>query len=152
MAEVFPIVPAAGRALWMLAGVLVLLIGIASVLAYTAYSTRAAHVELETAALRIRGDLWGRAVPIASLELESAAVVDLAERAELSLQRRTLGTGLPGYASGWFRLANGEKALVVLTRRTAVLHLPTSEGYSLLLSVERPHELLEGLRARATGG
>ena len=61
---------------------------------------------------------------------------------EYAPTRRTLGTGLPGYASGWFRLHNGEKALVYLSRRDQVVYVPTSEGYSLLLSVEHPQRFI----------
>jgi hypothetical protein len=82
------------------------------------------------------------------LRLEGAAIVDLARSSELAPHRRTFGTGLPGYASGWFRLVNGEKALAYLTRRDSVVYIPTRSGYSLLLSAERPQELLTALQAR----
>ena len=62
---------------------------------------------------------------------------------------RTLGTAVPGYASGWYRLRNGEKALAYLTRRDSVVYLPTALGYSPLLSVSRPEELLAALRSEA---
>jgi hypothetical protein len=35
--------------------------------------------------------------------------------------------------AGWIRLKNDEKALVYLTGRTAVLYVPTRQGYSILL-------------------
>ena len=83
------------------------------------------------------------------LRLDRAAIVDLGESTDYAPRRRTFGTGLPGYASGWFRLRNGEKALAYLTRRDAVLYLPTSLGYSLLLSADRPQELLASLKFAA---
>jgi hypothetical protein len=45
---------------------------------------------------------------------------------------------LPGFASGWFKLQNKEKALVFLTDRSRVVYIPTSENYSVLLSVGKP--------------
>jgi hypothetical protein len=63
---------------------------------------------------------------------------------------RRLGTGLPGYAAGWFRLNNGERALVYLTRPKPVLYVPTTLGYSLLLSPQDPENLLAAIRRKTT--
>jgi hypothetical protein len=101
--------------------------------------------------IHLVGDFWGRSIPVESLLLERAAVLDLGESREFAPRFRTFGTGLPGYASGWFKLRNGEKALAYLTRRDSVLYLPTSLGYSLLLSAERPEELLSALRSQRAG-
>ncbi len=56
---------------------------------------------------------------------------------------------MPGYRAGWFRLANGEKALLYVTDPHKVAYVPTRAGYSLLLSVDRPTEFVERLRAIA---
>ena len=66
----------------------------------------------------------------------------------LEPRSRTMGTGMPGYGAGWFRLANGDKALVYLTTPERVVYVPTREGYALLLSVERPEAFLDALRSR----
>ncbi len=47
--------------------------------------------------------------------LEEAKQVDLSGDSEYRLRTRTNGTGLPGYQAGWFKLQNGEKALVFVT-------------------------------------
>lgn len=152
MTQVFSIVPASAKPIWFLAAICILLSLVLVALAYTAYSARHSRVEVGNGQLRLVGDFWGRAVPVTSLRLESAAVLDLAASPEYIPRRRTFGTGIPGYASGWFRLRNGEKALAYLTRRDAVLYLPTSLGYSLLLSAERPQELLAALRSQPGQG
>jgi hypothetical protein len=151
MTETFPISPATTKPLWFLGGVAVLLVVVLALLAYTAYSARHSRVEIHGDRLKLVGDLWARSVPIRSLRLEQAEVLDLRRARDYTPRSRRLGTGLPGYASGWFRLRNGEKALVYLTRWDAVLHIPTSLGYSLLLSAERPNELLAALRSRPRG-
>jgi len=148
---VFPIVPASAKAMGFLAAIGALLIAVVLVLAFVAWSARHSRVEIVGRELRLVGDFWGRTVSIEALRLESAAVVDLATSPDFAPRWRTFGTGLPGYASGWFRLRNGEKALGYLTSRGSVLYLPTSLGYSLLLSAERPEELLAALRGRAGG-
>ncbi len=65
--------------------------------------------------------------------------------AALCLKRRTMGTGLPGYGAGWFRLRNGEKALAYVTAPSRIAYVPTSDGYSLLLSLEAPDAFLRAL-------
>jgi hypothetical protein len=149
MSEVFPIVPASAKPIWFLGVVLFFLAVVFVVLAYTAWSARHSRVEVGGGELRLRGDLWARSIPIAEIRVERGAVVDLARASEYEPRGRTFGTGLPGYASGFFRLRNGEKALAYLTSRESVVYLPTSRGYSLLLSAERPQELLASLRAHA---
>jgi hypothetical protein len=149
LTEVFPIVPASSKPIWLVAVVCVVLVIIFLALVYTAYSARHSRVEIAAGQLDIVGDFWARSISIDSILLDRADVLDLTRLSDHAPKRRTFGTGLPGYASGWFRLANGEKALAYLTRRDSVIYLPTSLGYSLLLSVERPQELLATLRSRA---
>ena len=56
-----------------------------------------------------------------------------------------MGTGLPGYLAGWFKLQNGEKALLYVTYTSSVVRIPTRNGYQVLLSVQDPHRFLEAL-------
>ena len=149
MPEVFAIVPASAKPIWLLAAICLLLSMILLALAYTGYSSRHSRIEVGDGQLRLVGDFWGRSIPVQSLQLEQSAVLDLRASSEYASRRRTLGTGLPGYASGWFRLHSGEKALVYLTDRESVIYLPTSLGYSLLLSADRPRELLAALHSEA---
>jgi hypothetical protein len=88
-------------------------------------------------------------VPWAALRVQEARVVDLSREADLRPRSRRWGTGLPGYAAGWFRLRNGERALLYVTAWSRVLYVPTSAGYVLLLSPQHPDEMLADLRHRA---
>ncbi len=144
--EVFSISPASSKPLWFLAIIGILLSFILAILAYTAYSSLNSRVELASNQLRLVGDFWGRTIPLELLDISEARILDLDRRSEYALKRRTFGTGLPGYASGWFRLRNGEKALVYLTRSEQVVYLPTSLGYSLLLTVREPVRFIETLQ------
>jgi hypothetical protein len=147
--DVFAISPASPRPLWFLAVICVLLAVVLLALAYTAYSSRNSRVELESDRIRLVGDFWGREIPFNQLKVSAARILDLTRDTEYSPKRRTFGTGLPGYASGWFRLRGGEKALVYLTERRHVVYVPTSDGYSLLLSVEDPEKFIAALRRYA---
>jgi hypothetical protein len=57
-----------------------------------------------------------------------------------------MGTGLPGYRAGWFRLKNGERALVYLTDDRRAVYVPTTAGYSVLVSPGEPDQFLAALR------
>ena len=144
--DVFPITPASAKPLWFLVIICALLAAVALALAYTAYSARHSRVEMEGDRIRLVGDFWGREIPFEQLNTAGAQILNLSKDSEYAPQRRTLGTGLPGYASGWFRLRSGEKALIYLTGRREVVYVPTSGGYSLLLSIEKPERFVRALR------
>jgi hypothetical protein len=153
MPEVFHIVPASTRsaATWLpLLGVfLVVVVGAVVLVGVSVRGARTATFELSPAGLRLRGDLYGRKLPASELRGGSARVVDLEQDPVLRPRRRTMGTALPGYRAGWFRLANGEKALLYLTDPRQAVYVPTRAGYSLLLSVDRPAEFVDRLRVIA---
>ena len=152
MVESFPMVPASAKALWFVGGLALLLAGFLGMLVYTGLSSRWVHFNVSSGGLEIVGDFWGRSVPAANLDLDAARAIDLDREPDLRPRRRTWGTGLPGYASGWFTLCNGQKALVYLTDPRQVVYVPTREGYSLLLSVNDPSRFLDSLRRTAVAG
>ena len=73
--------------------------------------------------------------PLSTLRANGVRVVDLAAHPELKPFLRIWGIGLPGLASGWFRLRNKGKALCVLTGRERVTVLKTDDGTWVLLSL-----------------
>jgi hypothetical protein len=148
--ESFAIVPSTSRGLWIFVGVILLiLILVGMMMIATARGARSSRFELSDAGLRLRGDLYGRLIPVTELRGGAARIVDLAGTPELEPRRRTMGTAFPGYRAGWFRLRNGEKALVYLTDTHRAVYVPTRRGYSVLLSPQRPERFLERLRAVA---
>ncbi len=146
MKEVFPIVPATSGPLIVFGIAALVLLSILLLLAIFAYASRQARFELSDAGLTIRGDLYGRRLPAASLITGGARALDLTQNRDYALAWRTNGAGFPGYSSGWFRLGNGEKALVFVTDRRRGVYLPTREGYAVLLSVPEPEKFLAALR------
>ena len=148
MTTTFPIAPA-GAATWvlMLLVIPVLLLGIALyVMTASVAGSRNASFAIDAHALTLRGDMYGRTVPRAVIKTAGVRVVDLDREPKLTPTRRTFGTALPGYRSGWFRLADGEKALLYVTDRSRVVYVPTTEGYSILLSPSDPEGLVARLR------
>lgn len=116
----------------------------------SALGSQRARFEVRPDGLRLRGDVYGRALPFASLRLKEARVLPVGSEPAVQPRWRMFGTGLPGYRSGWFRMADGSRALLYLTDAPRVLHLPTADGYALVLSTQDPDALLAALR-RAAG-
>lgn len=146
MRHVFTIIPSGGGPLWFAAGLSAFLIVLMLLFAWIAWSSRHATFTVSPTGLRLVGDLWGRRIPAVELEVERARPVDLEREAPLRPVSRRMGTGLPGFAAGWFRLANGQKALIYLTDRRRVAYVPTTEGYVVLLSVADPEGFVRVLR------
>jgi len=144
--NIFPIAPAESRYLWFLIPVVVILVGAIALVATSVRGAHASRFEIRPDGLRLEGDWYGRFIPKTQLRVDLARRVDLGYQEELRPRWRRLGTGLPGYQAGWFRLRNGEKALLYLTDRTRAVYIPTTAGYSLLLSPADPDGFLSRLR------
>lgn len=143
---VFPMIPAASKSLWFFAIIsLVLLAGIALMI-WLAWSMQHVRFTVSNEGLRLQGDLYGRLIPLKSLKLDEAVVTNLNADTDHQPTRRTMGTGLPGYSAGWFKLRNGTKALLYVTDRTHVARIPTTEGYMVLVSVAEPQALIDALK------
>ena len=144
--EVFTIAPADTRALWLIGLIpLFVLVLVVSILWASINGARSATFEVSPAGLRLRGDWYGRFIPADHLVRGMARRIDLVTASELTPGRRTMGTGLPGYQAGWFRLRNGERALLYLTDRSKAVYVPTSEGYSVMVSPSEPEKFLEAV-------
>lgn len=100
---------------------------------------------------------WARAgsplptrLPLQELRIETAEVVDLGACRDL-MPRDTLLSGhfggRHGMPQGFFSLTDGQHAVVLLSRWTGVLYLPTRSGTVWLASLRKPHECLELLRS-----
>jgi hypothetical protein len=148
MASTFPMVPATGS--WMLgviAAFCIAALGFAVIrLGGSLVGSQRSSFEVSAAGFRLSGDFYGRTIPPAHLVGPEIRVVNLAHETGLRPVRRLNGTGLPGYRAGWFRLANGQKALLYVTDEAKVVYVPTTEGYGVLVSPLDPDGLAEQLR------
>ena len=145
--QAFQIAPASLRTLWVFLPLVLVPLGIVTfVLGASFIGMRGARFEVSNAELRLSGDLYGRTIPAADLRGGSARRVNI-NKGEYQPTRRTLGTGLPGYRAGWFRLRNGEKALLYVTDPTKVVYVPTRVGYAIMLSPRDPDGFLDAVQA-----
>ncbi len=128
---------------WTLSVFLVAVIG---VFVFISYSARHATFTVTDDALRIRASFYGRTIPRSDIVADGVKVIDLNVDSGYQPRIRTNGIGLPGYAEGWFKLADKEKALLFLTDRSRVVYIPTTDNYSVLLSVREAEEFADLLR------
>ena len=109
-------------------------------------------VRLSDKGLRIRSLPFPRTLRLAELDLAHAEIVDLNSRSELMPAIKLVGTRLPGYRAGTFRLRDKRHATVILTDLRKVLVLPKRNGKLVLLSLLRPEALVEAMRRSAARG
>jgi hypothetical protein len=143
----FVIEPAGLRPLWLLLPIGLILAGVAFLIVMTVNGARAASFDVSPEGLRLRGDVYARFIPRHELRPREAVRVDWSAQPGLRPGMRTLGTGLPGYQAGWFRLENGEKALLYLTDRERAVYIPTTRGHGILLSPADPDGFVRALHA-----
>lgn len=147
----FAIAPAGLKPLWVLIPVLIIVLVVIAIVGRSVAGSRTATFQVSPEGLRLRGDFFGRLIPMASLRPGDARRVDLGGDSPYRPRLRTMGTGLPGYQAGWFRLANGESALLYLTDRSKAVLVPTTLGYSVLVSPADPDGFLAALESQAKG-
>ncbi len=146
MSEVFPMVQAPSKTLWSIGIFSVLMLGVLCLCLLIAYSSQQVKFEIDQQQLMIKGDLYGRNIPLNSLVIDEAKVIELDKSSAYRPHWRTNGIGLPGYRSGWFKLKNGEKALLFVTEFKEVVYIPTLDNYSVLMSVKNPDDFLKALK------
>lgn len=112
---------------------------------------RRRRIVVENRQLDVTATFYRKRVPVESIDLDRARVLNLAEHTELRPMLKTNGFNLPGFAAGHYRMRNLSKAFCLLTNRSRVLVLPLRDGPTLLLSPEKPRELLDQLRELASG-
>jgi hypothetical protein len=139
MEEIYPVIPAASKAVWLLASIGVVLLAVAGLLGATAWATTHTRVRVDGVGVHVEGDpLFSRRIAWGRLLGDEASIVAIGGDAPHRPARRTWGTGLPGYAAGWFRLRNGDRALAFVTGLDRAVHVPTRDGWALLVTVEDP--------------
>jgi len=148
----FDIAPPSTSVSLILGAIAILLVALAVLFVWLAMSAAKLSVGVNSGNVELKMPFYGRTIPLSQLELDKAQVTRIDKSSPLRPRIRTNGVGLPGYGVGWFKLKNGEKALLALTSREQVVYIPTRDGYSLLLSVRSPNQFLDQLRAASDSG
>lgn len=150
MEKVFNIVPASSGAfmfLWIFGVVMgIVIIGLIVIFALFGYQARHTSFTLTDRGLHIGPGFYSRTIPREKIEAEGVRAIDLNVEKAYQPKWKTNGSNLPGFYSGWFKLQNNEKALVFLTDRSSVVYVPTTDNYSVLMSVRDAGDMVEAIR------
>lgn len=111
------------------------------------WATKRRAIAIDDGALDVLATFYRRRVPVQDIDLDKARIIDLREHAEWRPRLKTNGYALPGLSAGWFRTRDLTSLFCMVTDRQRVLVLPLRAGGAMLLSAERPTELLNALRA-----
>ncbi|WP_269790600.1 PH domain-containing protein [Stenotrophomonas sp. Iso1] len=120
------------------------LVGGALTLAYLRRELR-----LEPQQLTIAATLYTRRVPLSSMRLDRARVVNFAENPDFKPGMKSNGFQFPGFRAGHFHMKDGGKGFCLITDDSRVLVIPLRDGNSVLISPEQPRALLEELKQLA---
>lgn len=152
----FPVVPVVlgiGLLVWgqtsgprylALIAIVPLLIGAA--LLYLAFAMKRVVVTITPTEIVVGAGLSRQATARSAVVRDKARLVDLAKDPELNTALRTSGVETAGYKQGWFKLKNGEKALVALSDEQHAVYVPTTSGYVLLVSPPGPDAFLSRIK------
>ncbi|MBC8192742.1 MAG: hypothetical protein ISR87_13320 [Candidatus Marinimicrobia bacterium] len=146
MINTFEITSADGLAHGLLILVLCLFLGLLVVFLKVYIQSANQSVSLSQSDLTLKVPIFGRVIPISDLMVSQARLADLSVDQELKAKRRTAGIGLPGFKVGWYKLFSGEKALLAVVNSDHAVYIPTTKGYSLLISLKNPQDFLSSLR------
>src|SRR5690606_14144923 len=129
---------------WLLTPLLVALL-----LVLPLQALRRRRIAVEGEELVVAAALYTRRVNVDALDLEQARIVDLDEHTAFKPVLGLNRFGVPGFQAGRYLLRNRQRAFCLLTARDRVLVLPQRDGRLLLLSPEKPRDLLAHLRELA---
>jgi len=146
MDETFSITPTSSAPLITIAVISAVLLVILGLFAFIGFTSRNVKYELSDQGLNIKAGIYGRFIPKEDITGEGVQIINLENSSELKPRVRTNGIGLPGYAAGWFKLNNGEKALLFVTDKSSVVYIPTTQDYSVLLSVSNAEGFYESIK------
>ncbi|MBS0485843.1 MAG: hypothetical protein JSS13_00745 [Proteobacteria bacterium] len=103
---------------------------------------RKAGVRVDQGALVIGTSVGTKRIPIVNLRAHGLHLVNFSTHPELRPIIKLWGTGLPGFAGGWFKLRNGDKAVCLLLDRERISCLHSdADNLTLLLSLAEPAKL-----------
>ena len=101
-----------------------------------------ANVRVDQGALIVNTSVGTKRIPLANLRAHGLHLVNFGTHPELRPVVKLWGTGLPGFAGGWFKLRNGDKAVCLLLDRHGIAYLRSDEDkLTLLLSLAEPEKL-----------
>lgn len=137
----------AGRSIGLIVGVVVGAVALAFVVFCVLYSPGPPRYTLDFRSLEIHDLFYPVTVRAADVDLDRIRVVDFAVDTDWRPTARTNGFANSHYASGWFRVANGQTVRMYRAGVTRLVLLPPKAGGApVLLDVNDPQRFVEDLR------
>lgn len=96
----------------------------------------------------LKGVFYGRTLSGDELKVADAKLVNIKTEEDLKPVKRMNGLAISQFVYGWFKLKNGEKALIAVSDREHVVYLPTTKGYSVMVSPKDPGAFLAQLKGK----
>jgi len=146
MSETFNMIPAKSSSVFFIGIIGLILICLLVLFYYINHSSKNTKFIVSPEGLRITGTLYGRTIPKDQLLIQMIKSLNLKTDDQFRPKWRTNGIGLPQYQAGWFKLNNGEKALLFLTDKNNVVYIPTKLKYSILISVPDTSIFIDSLK------
>ncbi len=148
MKDAFAIEPASATTFWVIAVIALIMLLLLCLFGYIAWSSRNVQFEVTDTDVRISGTLYGRTIPLSSIIPESIQRVDLSGNSPFALSWRQNGVGLPGFKVGWYRLRNGEKALVYITDPQRAVYFKTRADHAVITTPSDPDAFIALVRRK----
>ena len=108
------------------------------------------EIVFDTQTLKVKAAFYERSVNRADIVWADSRIIDLSHMPEFKPWVRVNGIGLPGYRAGWFRLANGSRAFLLVTHGP-LAYLPVQGGKDFLLSIKESSPLFEKIKSGDSG-
>lgn len=123
-------------------------VALAALMVWLGFPQSPASVTVAPGKLVLSMPIYGRAIELSQIELDSIASANLATDARYRATWRTNGLGVPGFDLGWFRTAFSPRTLMYRTAENAFV-CNTKAG-ALILSVADPERLARAVKAAVT--
>ena len=147
-----PMVPASTMPVWSFVLLMVFLIALMGVFGWFLYWSKHTRFQIQNSEIHFDAGLYSKSISLQDIDVSSMGLLDYEQAPALKPRVRINGIGLPGYKSGWYRLANEEKALLYVTDESKMLAFKTLEGYWVFMSVMDPTSFVEQLQEAITKG
>lgn len=121
-----------------------LVAGLALVFGWTWYKVQSANIALDMSKFELDVPFYGVSLKRSEILVTGIRPLDLQEEPGLKPDFRSNGFGMPGFQLGWFRLQDGQKALLAVGEGDQLV-IPTKAGFVIIVSSESTDRLINAL-------
>ncbi|WP_434953156.1 PH domain-containing protein [Shewanella sp. HL-SH4] len=132
-----------------------ILLAVFGVFVLTLYQSYNSELKWDDTGVSLNLPLYSQDFTASDIDWKASYIADLAIQTQLQPKWRINGLGLPGYALGWFKLQNGNKALLSVvaaengTKKVVIVPI-IDKDYVIMISVEQPDTALALLHTQLT--